>query len=95
MMRKFIVLLLCVLAISCARPTDGENVAKGGDGQENKSDGNKRQERKARKTVEEHLKDKSPDISDVKLDLFYTSPQFPDKAYTSVTVTLVYALSGN
>ena len=46
---------------------------------------------KALKTVEEHIKRQSKDISDVKLDLFHTSPKFQDKAYISVTVAHGFA----
>ena len=49
------------------------------------------QQSKALKTVEGHLKSQSQDISDVKLDLFQTSPKFKDRAYVSVTVAHGYA----
>jgi len=44
---------------------------------------------KAKMAVEQHLKDQK--IQDLKLDLFCTNPNFPDKAYASVTVTHSFA----
>ena len=46
---------------------------------------------KAKLAVEQHLKDQK--IQDLKLDLFCTNPNFPDKAYASVTVTHNFANS--
>ena len=45
----------------------------------------------AKKAVEEHLKNQG--ITNLEMDLFYTSPEFPEKAYAGVTVTYNFATS--
>ena len=45
----------------------------------------------AEKTLQQHLK--GPAIREVKVDLFHTDPNFPDKAYISATVTHSFASS--
>jgi len=47
------------------------------------------QERKAKKTIEDYLK--AYGAREVKLQSFYTSRDFPDKAYASVLVTYNFA----
>ncbi|HVG20092.1 MAG TPA: hypothetical protein VNI02_13660 [Blastocatellia bacterium] len=51
----------------------------------------KSRETKARKAVEEYLKNQG--LRDLGVDMFHTSKDFPDKAYISVTVTYNYATS--
>src|SRR5215216_4940230 len=48
-------------------------------------------EGRARKAVEDHLRNQG--IRDLKVDVFHTSKDYPDKAYISVTVTHNYATS--
>jgi hypothetical protein len=48
-------------------------------------------ETKARKAVEEYLKNQG--LRDLNVDLFHASKDYPDKAYISVTVTYNYATS--
>lgn len=48
-------------------------------------------ETKARKAVEEYLKNQG--LRDLNVDMFHTSKDIPDKAYISVTVTHSYATS--
>ena len=48
-------------------------------------------ESKGRKAVEDFLKNQG--LRDLKVDLFHTSKDYPDKAYISVTVTYNYATS--
>jgi hypothetical protein len=48
-------------------------------------------ETKGRKVVEDFLKNQG--LRDLKVDLFHTSKEHPDKAYISVTVTYNYATS--
>lgn len=48
-------------------------------------------ETKARKAVEEYLKNQG--LRDLNVDMFHTSKDFPGKAYISVTVTYNYATS--
>ncbi|HLG13773.1 MAG TPA: hypothetical protein VJH03_04495 [Blastocatellia bacterium] len=43
----------------------------------------------AKAAIEDHLKDQG--VVEMKLDLFYTNSQFPDKAYASATVTFNFA----
>lgn len=50
------------------------------------------QERKAKQAIEEYLKNYG--AKEVKLQTFYTSRDFPDKAYASVLVTYNFADSG-
>src|SRR5215813_13938361 len=47
------------------------------------------QERKAKKTIEDYLKNYG--AREVKLQSFYTSRDFPDKAYASIIVTYNFA----
>ena len=37
---------------------------------------------------------KNQGMTDLKMDSFFTNPKFPDKAYTSATVTYNFASSG-
>lgn len=46
-------------------------------------------ESKAKRILQEYLKPHG--VTDVVVDLFYTDPNFPDKAYTSATVTYNFA----
>ena len=46
-------------------------------------------ESKVKKTLQEYLKPHG--VTDIVVDLFYTDPKFPDKAYTSATVTYSFA----
>lgn len=46
-------------------------------------------EAKAKKLLEEFLKGQG--VKELVVDIFYTSPNFPDKAYTSATVTYNFA----
>ena len=48
-------------------------------------------ETRARKAVEEYLKNQG--LRELGVDMFHTSKDFPDKAYISVTVTYNYATS--
>ena len=47
------------------------------------------QERKAKKTIEDYLKNYG--AREVKMQSFYTSRDFPDKAYASIIVTYNFA----
>jgi hypothetical protein len=49
------------------------------------------QQDKAEQTVEQHLR--AQGVQDVTFDLFHTDPNFPGKAYVSVTVTHPFASS--
>jgi hypothetical protein len=53
----------------------------------------KSQEQKAFQTVQDHVKVKDPELKDVKLVLFHTSPNFPSKAYLSISGTRGFATS--
>lgn len=46
-------------------------------------------ESKAKKVIQEYLKPHG--VTDVGVDLFYTNPNLPDKAYTSATVVYSFA----
>src|SRR3989442_5575615 len=46
-------------------------------------------ESKVKKTIEESLKPHG--VTEIIVDLFYTDPKFPDKAYTSATLTYNFA----
>lgn len=46
-------------------------------------------ESKAKRVIEEYLKGQG--VTHMGVDLFYTNPNFPDKAYTSATVTYNFA----
>lgn len=47
---------------------------------------------KAKKAIQEYLKNQG--VTDLTLDLFYTDPNLPDKAYASATATYNFAGSG-
>lgn len=46
-------------------------------------------EAKAKNALQEHLKGQG--VADLTVDLFYTDPNLPDKAYTSATATYNFA----
>jgi hypothetical protein len=46
-------------------------------------------EKKAKNVIQEYLKGQG--VADVVIDSFYTTPDVPDKAYTSATVTYSFA----
>ena len=49
------------------------------------------QKEKALRVVVDHLKVIDPELRDIKLELFHTTPSIPDKAYVSVTGTRGFA----
>ena len=49
-------------------------------------------ESKAKKVIQEYMKNQG--ITDLKVDSFFTDPNFPGKAYTCATVTYNFASSG-
>lgn len=46
---------------------------------------------KAKALIAEYMNGQG--VTDIKIDVFYTSPSYPDKAYTSATVTYNFASS--
>src|SRR5258708_34823225 len=44
---------------------------------------------KAKQAIQEHLKGQG--VTDLTVDLFYTDPNVPDKAYASATATYTFA----
>jgi len=46
-------------------------------------------EKKAKNAIQEYLKNQG--VTDLVVDLFYTDPNVPDKAYTSATITYNFA----
>lgn len=79
-----IAVLLCAIALGCAKGGD-TNKPSNSNSQEDRAEGGRRQERRARRAVEEHLAAADPQFRIVKVDLFHTNPQYANKAYMAVS----------
>ena len=90
-MKKVIAILLCLFSVACVKGNDGANGTNAGNTQQNKQDdraeGGRRQERRARRALEEHLAASDPQLQNLKVELFHTNPQYPNKAYVAVSGT--------
>jgi hypothetical protein len=88
-MKTIIAILLCLFALACVKGNDRAGGSNGGNSQVNKqeerAEGGKRQERRARRALEEHFASSDPQFKNLKVELFHTNPQFPNKAYIAVS----------
>lgn len=90
-MKKTLTIMLCALTLACVKGEDTANNSNATNSQQNRqedrAESGRRQERRARREIEEHLAASDPQLKEIKIELFHASPQFPDRAYVAVSGT--------
>lgn len=90
-MKMTLAIMLCLMTLACVKGDDNRSNSNAVNSQQNRqedrAEGGRRQERRARREVEEHLASTDPQLKNIKIELFHTSPQYPDKAYIAVSGT--------